>query len=117
MVAKEYMSTGTKRSNSDTNGASAKRQKQKDGGKPKASKAPYRCRQCGHSYRQGQPYALHHVGGGDPGQARRARKKGTEQVRYLKPYEVCNVPEESREPGFPVNQGDKMPRSNRSKKK
>jgi hypothetical protein len=54
---------------------------------------------------------------GDPGQARRARKKGTEQVRYLKPYEVCDVPEESREPGFPVNQGDKMPRSNRSKKK
>jgi hypothetical protein len=105
------------RAKRDNSGVSVKRRKQNDAGIPKASKAPYRCRPCGHSYGRGQPYAQHHVGGGDPGQARRAREKGTEQLQYLKPNQVCNVPEQSREPGFPVNQGETMPRRKRVRKR
>jgi hypothetical protein len=115
--AREYMSTGARHENNGADGASVKRRKQKDEGKTKVSKAPYRCRQCGHSYGRGQSHAQHHVGRGDPGQASRAKKKGTAQLQYLKPNEVCSVPEESREPGFPLNQGERMPRRKRARKK
>jgi hypothetical protein len=114
MDTREYKSSGDKRENSGPDGASPKRRKQKDEGK---KKAPYRCRQCGHSYGRGQPFAQHHVGGGDPGQALRAKKAGRAQLRFLKPNEVCTVPEELRIPGFPLNKGERMPRGKKSSKK
>jgi hypothetical protein len=39
--------------------------------------------------------AEHRLGRGDPGQARHAKKGGTMQLRYLRPNEVCTVPEEA----------------------
>jgi hypothetical protein len=118
MDTREYMSSGAKPEKSGPDGASAKRRKLKDeGSRMKASKAPYRCRQCGHSYGLGQLYAQHHVGRGDPGQARRAKKGGTAPMRYLKPHEVCSVPEELRKPGFPLNEGERMPRGKQESSK
>jgi hypothetical protein len=119
MAAKEHMASGGKRENSGPDGAaSAKRRKQKDGGgKTKASKAPCRCRQCGHSCGRGQPHAQCHVGRGDPGQVRRAKKGGTAQRPCLEPNEVCTVLEEFCEQGFPLAKGARMPRGKKSSKK
>jgi hypothetical protein len=44
------------------------------------------------------------------------QKKGSPQLQRLKPNQVCSVPEELCEPGFPLNQGEKMPRHKRARK-
>jgi hypothetical protein len=87
--------------------------KQKDEGKTKASKAPSQCGQCEFSCGQGQ---LHAKLEGEIWDKLVMPKKGSPQLQHLKPNQVCSVPEELCEPGFPLNQGEKMPMPKRARK-
>lgn len=63
-----------------------------------------RCRSCGQQYSYDVWRAWHTAGQGF-GRGR------------LKPHQVCMVPAELREPGFPLLQGQSMPRSKKRKTK
>ena len=68
------------------------------------TKAPRRCRQCGHPYGSGQSHGKFHVGAG-------------KRDKHQKSYEsVCKVPKEEWLPGFPLKEGQPMPRRSRAKK-
>jgi len=61
-----------------------------------------RCRACGHPYGNQHAFGAFHSNRG---------KIGTKQA---KPEDVCSVPENLREPGFPLKPGEPFPRSRHS---
>ena len=70
----------------------------------KARRSGARCRNCGHEYAKGNIFSPAHTGMGMRGSA-----------LFKRPEEVCKVLEHKRLAGFPLAEGQKMPRRSRAK--
>jgi hypothetical protein len=84
-----------KHDQNDGDVAKPKKKKKRSGG---------RCRKCGHEVWEGAEYYDQHPERGTPG------------ADYKQPADVCRVPVDKREPGFPVPPNQSLPRKSRAKR-